>query len=103
MVFFHSYWDLAYDSDVMEDSVGLNLLYAQVRYAFFPFEMKGDVKTSIHLDMPALKNEESWWCGYRQITYVFMFSNTEGFVFFAGICKVILGRNKFPLKFIELV
>lgn len=26
-----SYWDMAYDSDVMENRVGLNLLYAQVR------------------------------------------------------------------------
>lgn len=26
----HSYWDSAYDDDVMENRVGLNLLYAQV-------------------------------------------------------------------------
>lgn len=28
---FCSYWDMAYDSDVMDNRVGLNLLYAQVR------------------------------------------------------------------------
>lgn len=27
----YSYWDSAYDEDVMEQRVGLNLLYAQVR------------------------------------------------------------------------
>lgn len=42
-IFFYSYWDSAYDSDVMEDSVGLNLLYAQVWYVFVPFEVKQDV------------------------------------------------------------
>lgn len=25
-----SYWDMAYDADVMDNRVGLNLLYAQV-------------------------------------------------------------------------
>ena len=28
---FFSYWDMAYDVDVMENRVGLNLLYTQVR------------------------------------------------------------------------
>ncbi len=26
-----SYWDMAYDGDVMDNRIGLNLLYAQVR------------------------------------------------------------------------
>lgn len=26
-----SYWDMSYDADVMDNRVGLNLLYAQVR------------------------------------------------------------------------
>uniref|UniRef100_A0A8C2HEH3 Sorting nexin-17 n=1 Tax=Cyprinus carpio TaxID=7962 RepID=A0A8C2HEH3_CYPCA len=30
-----SYWDTAYDSDVMDDRVGLNLLYAQVTVSWF--------------------------------------------------------------------
>lgn len=64
-----SYWDMAYDGDVMDNRVGLNLLYAQVR----AFTTRGKPNTVVYFQLNSSRDvEPSRKSNLREILFVYI-------------------------------